>query len=66
MTAKGALAPHLAAQLAGRVLLRAAKDNNGGNRQLATGNWQSEATNRIRSRHHGPARTGLAACSCAR
>jgi len=38
MMAKGSLAPHLAAQLAGRVLLRAAKDNNGGNRQLATGN----------------------------
>jgi len=38
MTAKGAVAPHLAAQLAGRVLLGAAKDNNSGNRQLAAGN----------------------------
>jgi transposase-like protein len=38
----------------------------GGMSPAGTGNWQSEATNSIRSRHHGPARTGLAACSCAR
>jgi len=38
MRAKGAVAPHLAAQLAERVLLGAAKDNNSGNRQLAAGN----------------------------
>ena len=44
MAAKGAVAPHLAAQLAGRVLLDAAKDNNGGNREPATGNrgWNTE------------------------
>jgi hypothetical protein len=36
MTAKGAVAPYLAAQLAGRVLLDTAKGNNGGNRQPAT------------------------------
>jgi len=36
MTAKGAVAPHLAVQLAGRVLLDTAKGNNGGNRQPAT------------------------------
>ena len=35
-------------------------------KSFKTGNWQSEATNRIRSRHPGPGRAGLAACSCAR
>jgi hypothetical protein len=142
-TARAEAEQHLAAQLAGRVLLGAAKGDNGGNRQrpprghilppqrgdcsVATGfqpvdrcprrlrfffcpspggaterrsiapqrgsgirkqgwsaarlprvqnpwlqntrtlrHWQSEATNGIGSRHHGPGRAGLAACSCAR